>query len=34
MGGYIQEKLDMRNETGDELANLINGIIGELNVKD
>lgn len=30
-GTYIQEKLDMRDETGDELANLINGIIGELN---
>lgn len=28
---YIQEKLDMRNETGDRLAELINGIIGELN---
>ena len=33
-GTYIQEKLDMRDETGDELANLINGIIGELNAKD
>lgn len=31
LGGYIQEKLNMNNETGDELANLINGIIGELN---
>ena len=30
-GTYIQGKLDMRDETGDELANLINGIIGELN---
>ena len=30
-GTYIQEKLDMRDETGDKLANLINGIIGELN---
>lgn len=30
-GTYIQEKLNMNNETGDELANLINGIIGELN---
>ena len=33
-GTYIQEKLNMNNETGDELANLINGIIGELNAKD
>ena len=31
LGTYIQDKLDMRDETGDELANLINGIIGELN---
>lgn len=31
LGTYIQDKLGMRNETGDELANLINGIIGELN---
>ena len=34
IGGYIQEKLNMNNDCGDELANLINGIIGELNAKD
>ena len=34
IGGYIQEKLNMKDDCGDELANLINGIIGELNAKD
>lgn len=32
-GTYIQEKLNMMNETGDKLAELINGIIEELNIK-
>ena len=31
IGGYIQEKLKMNNKCGDKLAELINGIIGELN---
>ena len=30
-GTYIQEKLRLNNETGDKLAELINGIIKELN---
>ena len=30
-GTYIQEKLNMNNNCGDKLAELINGIIGELN---
>ena len=30
-GTYIQEKLNMNNKCGDKLAELINGIIGELN---
>lgn len=34
LGGYIQEKLNMNDDCGDELANLINGIIGELNTND
>ena len=34
MGGYIQEKLNTNNKCGDKLAELINGIIGELNAKD
>ncbi len=29
--GYIQEKLRMNNETGEKLAELINGIIKEMN---
>ncbi len=29
--GYIQEKLRMNNETGEKLAELINGIIKEIN---
>ena len=29
--GYIQEKLRMNNETGEKLAELINGIIIEMN---
>lgn len=33
-GTYIQEKLNMNNDCGDKLAELINGIIGELNAKD
>lgn len=31
LGGCIQVKLRMQNETGDKLAELINGIIGCLN---
>lgn len=31
LGGYIQEKLRMQNETGDKLAELINGIIKAMN---
>lgn len=29
--GYVQEKLRMNNDTGDKLAELINGIIIEMN---
>lgn len=31
LGGYIQEKLQMNNDCGDKLKELINGIIKELN---
>lgn len=34
LGNYIQEKLRMNNETGDKLAELINGIISCLNRSD
>lgn len=30
LGNYIQEKLRMNNECGNKLAELINGIIGEM----
>ena len=31
LGGYIQEKLDIHDKTGDKIAELINGVIEELN---